>query len=298
MRVRFSGCLKPMVQAALFGAALLYPLFAAAAPRVATSDWSAAETLAAMGHPPVSMGDKRAYRDWVNYPVMPAHTLDAGLRFQPNLEHLHRVQPDFFVQSSWFAFLTPQFEKVAPVHQVEFAGAEGIRYADSVAATRQLGVLIGERSAAERLIRDTDTVLANAARELAAYRKRPLAVVQFVDARHLRIYGNTSLFQAVLDKLHLQNAWTGTSNQWGFANITLTDLAKLPPDTLLIIVQPHPRNVRPALDKSALWQRLPFSRTANRRVLPPSWSYGALPSMQQFARQLAHKIPSDQELPW
>lgn len=46
----FSGCL-----------AALLCLSAAAAPRVTTSDWTVAETLTAMGHPPAGVADRRVY---------------------------------------------------------------------------------------------------------------------------------------------------------------------------------------------------------------------------------------------
>ncbi|UOO80793.1 ABC transporter substrate-binding protein [Uruburuella testudinis] len=271
---------------------------AQAAPRVATSDWTTAETLAAMGHPPVSLGDKRAYRDWVNHPPMPQTVLDSGLRFQPNLEQLYRVKPDFFIQSPWFGHLKTQFEQIAPVHEVRFSTDNGIRYAQTLAATRRLGRIIGDSAAAERLIGAAESQFARQRKTLAPHAERPLAVIQFVDARHARIYGHTSMYHVVLQKLGLKNAWQGDSNEWGFANIALTDLAKLPPDTLLIIVQPHPRNTRSALGKSALWQRLPFAKPQNRRILPPSWSYGALPSMQHFADGLAQQLPSEKESAW
>ena len=130
----------------------LLPAPIQAAPRVATSDWSTAETLTAMGHPPVSVGDKRAYGNWVNYPPLPNTTLDAGLRFQPNLERLYQIKPDMFIQSPWFAHLKPQFEKVAPVREISFAGDKGIAYPQTLAATRELGSIIGDKAAAERLI--------------------------------------------------------------------------------------------------------------------------------------------------
>ena len=293
MQKHFSNGLK-----AALPVLFLLPALAQAAPRVATSDWSTAETLTAMGHPPVSVGDKRAYGNWVNYPPLPNTTLDAGLRFQPNLERLYQIKPDMFIQSPWFAHLKPQFEKVAPVREISFAGDKGIAYPQTLAATRELGSIIGDKAAAERLIQQTEKQFQQQKNTLFPYSKRPLAVVQFVDARHLRIYGNTSLFNVVMQKLGLKNAWQGESNAWGFANIALTDLAKLPPDTLLIIIQPHPRNTRAALDKSALWQRLPFSKPQNRRVLPQAWSYGALPSMQRFADELAAKLPSEEEIAW
>ena len=269
-----------------------------AAPRVATADWSTAETLTAMKLPPRAVGDKRAYGNWVNYPVLPVQTLDSGLRFQPNLERLRQLKPDMFVQSSWFTHLKPQFAAIAPVHEIDFATAEGTQYARTVAATRALGRLVNASPAAEQLIADTERQLAQHRQTLAPYRTRPLAIVQFVDTRHLRIYGRTSMYQAVLDKLNLRNAWQGESNNWGFANITPAKLAELPPDTLLVVVKPHPANVHSGLEKSALWQRLPFAQPANRRVLPPSWSYGALPSMQHFARQLARALPSEKEAAW
>lgn len=77
-------------------------------------------------------------------------------------------------------------------------------------------------------------------------------MVQFADTRHVRIYGNTNLFHVVLGKLGLQNAWTGESNAWGFANIALGDLAKLAENTLLIIVKPNPVGLENALQHSVL----------------------------------------------
>lgn len=265
--------------------------FAFAAPRVVTSDWATAETLVAMGHPPVGLGDKRMYQNWVSSPAMPDKTLDIGLRFQPNLERLYQMNVDMFIQTDWFSHLKPQFAKIAPVHEVAFAGVKGIDYATVLAATRQLGELIGDVAAAEDLIEQANSQLAAQKELLSLFRERPLAVVQFVDARHLRIYSNTSLYQTTIDQLGLENAWQGSANQWGFANISLADLAELPPQTLLIIVKPNPVGLSKSLQKSLLWQRLPFANPDNHRIIEPSWSYGALPSIQRFARQLADKLP-------
>ena len=278
--------------------ALWLPLAAQTAPRIATSDWSVAETLTAMQLPPISVGDKRAYQFWVKQPSLPERTRDAGLRFQPNLERLYQLKPDRFIQSSWFAHLKPQFEQIAPVSELDFADDKGTRFELTVAATRTLGKMVGAEAAAEQLIRSSQQRLNQARTVVAPYRNRPLAVVQFVDSRHLRIYGESSLYHAVMTQLGLQNAWRGESNAWGFANIPLTRLAQLPPDTLLLIVPPHPPLVQHALQKNAVWQRLPFAQSANRRVLDHSWSYGALPSMTHFADQLASRLPDTRERPW
>lgn len=265
-----------------------------AAPKVATSDWTIAETLTAMGVAPVGVGDKRAYQIWVQSPALPSQTHDTGLRFQPNLEQLHQLKPDFFIQSNWFAHLKPQFERVAPVHEINFATPQGIDYQHTIQTTRQLGKLVQSPQQAEQLISQTHNQLQRQKQILQPYRHRPMAIIQFVDTRQARIYGKSSLFHVVLQQLGLQNAWQGESNAWGFHNISLSELAKLPPNTLLIIVKPHPKNIETTLANSPLWQRLPFSRPENRRILPPSWSYGALPAMQQFANQLVQHLPSSQ----
>lgn len=277
--------------------ALSMPL-AQAEPRIATTDWAVAETLTAMQHPPVSVGEKRAYGNWVGEPALPLQTLDAGLRFQPNLERLRQIGPEMFIQSSWFSQLKPQFQRIAPVYELDFGTPQGIDYAHTVAATRQLGKLAQARVEAESLIAETERQLAQYRARLESFYRRPLAIVQFADARHLRIYGRTSIYQAALGKLRLTNAWQGDANEWGFANVTLPDLTKLPADTLLVIVQPYPVNTPVLLKQSALWSRLPFSRAENRRILPPVANYGALPSMRRFARELAMKLLSEQGSAW
>lgn len=111
MSHRFSDDIPRLTARLFFTAALLFSLPAPAEPRVATSDWTVAETLTAMGHPPVSVADRRVYDTWVNHPPLPAAVKEAGLRFQPNLERLYQIKPDFFVQSSWYAAAKSQFEK-------------------------------------------------------------------------------------------------------------------------------------------------------------------------------------------
>ncbi|MGM0913096.1 MAG: hypothetical protein ACQEXC_05115 [Pseudomonadota bacterium] len=39
-------------------------------------------------------------------------------------------------------------------------------------------------------------------------------VVQFMDERHVRVFGEGGLYQAVMDRLGLENAWRGETNAW------------------------------------------------------------------------------------
>ncbi|MGL6163679.1 MAG: iron-siderophore ABC transporter substrate-binding protein, partial [Aeromonas veronii] len=51
-----------------------------ALPRIATVDWTIAETLLALGVTPLAVGDAGPYQAWVGEPRLPAGVVDIGLR--------------------------------------------------------------------------------------------------------------------------------------------------------------------------------------------------------------------------
>lgn len=267
-----------------------------AAPRIATSDWTVSETLTAIGAPPLAAGDKVSYQKWVGYPKLPENVADFGVRMQPNVEYLARLRPDLFIQTAFYMGSADALRQIAPVHQIDMADERGITWDKTVSATRELAKLAQRSTAAEQFIAQTENQFAQQKRALHAHAKQPVAVVQFINARQVRIYGSTSLFHVVLGKLGLQNAWTGASNQWGFTNIALADLARLPENTLLIVVKPHPTDVGHTLRHSALWQRLPMSR--NHRVLPAVWAYGGLSAMARFGDLTTNAILHGKQESW
>lgn len=64
------------------------PIAAAPLPRIATVDWTIAETLLALEVTPLAVGDAGPYQAWVGEPRLPAGVVDIGLRTQPNRELL------------------------------------------------------------------------------------------------------------------------------------------------------------------------------------------------------------------
>ena len=110
-------------------------------------------------------------------------------------------------------------------------------------------------------------------------------MVQFMDARHVRVFGDNSLYHAVLEQIDLANAWDRPTNAWGFSLVGLEALYDYP-EVTLVVVEPLPAGVEESLAKSGLWQHLPSVENATLLRLPPVWSFGALPSAQRFAREL------------
>lgn len=256
-------------------------------PTVVTSDWTIVETMMALNHPPVGVGDKRAYERWVSEPALPVESADIGLRAQPNIELIQALKPDLMINGAWLQQHLPGYASLGRKEVVDFFTDHGSNWGHTTAATRQLGALLQKQAAAEALIKAATVQFQQQGIQLQPWRTRPIAVVQFIDARHLRIYAQNSLYGNTLAALALPNAWKEQGNAWGFATIDLTQLAKLPPQTMLIIVAPYPPSVAKQLQKNQLWQRLPYARPQNVLTLPPVWSFGGIPSMRRFANILA-----------
>ena len=255
--------------------------------KVATLDWTVAETLIALNHPPVAVGDKPAYRIWVGTPALPAETIDLGLRLQPNKESVARLKADRFINSDLFASLSADLAESAPVSIVNFYQS-GDPWRNMENATRSIGRLVHKQAESEHLIDRTLRQFEQTKRRVAPYSSRPFAIVQFIDTRHLRFYSNRSLFGMVLEKLGLRNAWQGSGSVWGSENLSITALADLPENTRLIVVKPHPANIENALKFNSLWQHLPLSE--DPLILPATWTFGALPSALIFAERLEYAL--------
>lgn len=263
---------------------------------LATLDWTVAETLIALGEPPCAMGDVAGYKKWVSQPHLPDHLIDLGIRNQPNQEQIAflsysaRLKPLIFINTSFYQSVAPmlkRFPYIHAVYQVDFY-KEGNAWQNIEAATHKVAELINRSESAVRLLQEFSQKLTALLPQAASFIDRPVALVQFIDTRHLRIYGENSPFGEVLTRLGFKNAWTGESNSWGFSTINITQLAKLPENSRFVVVKPYPSNIADALTHNTLWQHLPMSK--NALVLPPVWTFGGVPSALRFAESLVNAL--------
>lgn len=262
--------------------------------KFATLDWTVAETLLALGETPVAIGDKKSYTKWVAYPELPDSTVDLGIRMQPNLELLIPLSQSAesnqltFINSPFYISATPMLTQFCrKVEIVDFYG-KGYIWHNVMQATKKIAQLIGKDKAFEQLISNYQQKINEIRPHLQSWMHRPIALVQFIDTRHLRIYAQNSLFGAVLFQLGFENAWSGSHNQWGFETIDITQLAKLPTNTRLVVIKPYPANVKHDLKYNTLWQHLGLSK--DPVVLPAIWTFGGIPSAQRFAETLKESL--------
>ena len=260
-------------------------------PRVAAIDWGQAQTLTALGVPPVAAGQTEGYNIWVGAPKLDAATRDLGLRAQPNMELLSQLDLDLITITSMYASSESRLAEIAPVKSIDIYQRSGDVWSNTLAATRELAQAVGRSAAAERLIDDTEGQIAQFAERIDRDTP-PLLVVQFMDARHVRVYGERSLIDATIQRMGLSNAWQDSTLMWGFALVPIQRLTTIDP-AVMVVMGPIPAGVEARLADSVIWQRLPAVRQGAVVHIPGVWSYGGLPSATRFARLITNALSDD-----
>ncbi|MFM4730845.1 ABC transporter substrate-binding protein [Aeromonas salmonicida] len=260
-------------------------------PRIATVDWTIAETLLALGVTPLAVGDVSAYRAWVGEPLLPADVVDIGLRAQPNRELLAELKPDRILISPLAAPLAPTLSRIAPVQSIALYDPQTDLWQRLHEATLTIAALVNKTAEANVLLTDLNRELEQMKQTLPA-ELPPLLVVQFIDERHVRVFGRHSLFEAVMQRLGLRNAWQGETNAWGFSVASLEQFLSIP-EARLVVVDPIPVGVSERLQEPGLWQHLPLVQQAPVLHLPAVWSFGGVLAARRFATLLSEALQKD-----
>ncbi|SDO23866.1 ABC transporter substrate-binding protein [Vreelandella arcis] len=259
----------------------------AASANVVTLDWAIAETLIALDNPPVGLAEISQYRRWGGSERLPSGVLDVGLRAQPNRELIAQQTPDHVLLSPLFMRLSDQLNAIAPVTTLSTYQLGDPLWQRLQRTTHTLAALTGNHEAAVTLIESVETYLEQQKALLEA--QSPLLVVQFIDARHLRVYGENSLFESVLERLGLINVWQQSTNQWGFSTVALEELLAYS-DATIVVVEPLPSGMGDGFASNALWQHLPAVKENRVVRLPAVWSFGGFPSAERFAELLSEAL--------
>ncbi|TLU74993.1 iron-siderophore ABC transporter substrate-binding protein [Mannheimia varigena] len=260
----------------------------------ATLDWTVAETLIALGETPVAVGDVDSYQKWVKEPALPKSVKDLGIRLQPNIEQLlllsqsQENQSLHFINSGFYAQATPMLARFTKQIDIVDFYREGDAWQNILSASEKVAELIEKPEAFNTLKQRYLQKIEQIRPLVAPYLDRPIALVQFIDTRHLRIYAKNSPFGAVLSQLGFENSWHGSHNNWGFEVINVTQLVSLPQNSRFVVVKPYPKNIASALKYNSIWQRLEMAKTP--LILPEVWTFGGIPSAQRFADVLANAL--------
>jgi ABC-type Fe3+-hydroxamate transport system substrate-binding protein len=273
---------------ALLGAAALaaFPIRPASAggPAVAALDWVSGQNLLALGIPPVAMPELERYARLVVEPAAPPTVRELGLRSEPNLELVDRLKPELVLLASELEPIRERVEQIAPALAFDPNGsgqADLLGHAER--ALRALATRLGRLAAFETFVREVELELTDARQRLRGYDGRPLYLATIIDGRRMLVFGRGSLFQAVLDRFGIENAWTGPTTRFGHVTLTVDRLAQRPEARLLCIGDSSLSSIA-ALLASPVVASLPFIRAGRIAQIPDVLFYGGLPPARRFAR--------------
>ncbi|WP_218048853.1 ABC transporter substrate-binding protein [Curvivirga aplysinae] len=256
---------------------------ASPSPRIISLDYGVATTLIALGNFPVGIASADHWDRWVQEPALPDTVADIGHDLVVNKEVIAALQPDL-------VFLTPYTmahqDALRRITDVEIISVyqEGTQPMDrSFIETQRIADIIGAPEKGAAYIAKVKAKL-DAARQLVdKLSLPPITMVNFMDARHVRVFGTNSLYQNVIDFIGLENGWKGETNYWGFRTIGLEDLAiSSQGDMDLIVFEPVVEDIRPTLANSPLWKDLPVVKQNRMTILPAVLMFGMLPSIERF----------------
>ena len=255
------------------------------ASRVVVLDWGLVETILALGMTPVGVAEIQEYGQVVPEPGLPDGVIDVGLRLAPNLELLQELAPDLILINSSQGAQKRILERIAPTMAIGIYTPEGRPYQHAQSETLRLAKTLGREEAGRTTVATVEAAIERARIALQGHAGRPLYLIRFTDARHVAVYGPNSLFQDVLDRMKVSNAWQGKTNYWGVTTAGLEQLVG-EPEARLLVIGPMPPGVEKAVAASPLWQDLPFVRARRVTLLPPFWPFGGLPTAARFAQVL------------
>jgi len=287
---------RSFLQYATAAAVIPAPLFAqTAGARIVSLDYGLASTLLSLGLTPTGISDLADWDRWVVEPAMPTSVVDIGSSFEVDFEILIALKPDIILTTPYLDELLPRLQSVAKVVRLEiFTPESGPVLPAAIAATRKLAVELGCVQEAEAFLAKSDAFFETCRSRLAGRNPPPVALVNFMDARHARIYSNPGLFHNALERIGVRNAWTRGSNYWGFETIGIEDLSTITdPHARLIAFDPVPPDVFPKLAQSPLWNGLPFARPGHLSILPPALMFGMVNEAMRFAGLLTDLLERD-----
>jgi ABC-type Fe3+-hydroxamate transport system substrate-binding protein len=267
------------------------PLLAAdkTALRVASLDWALAETMFALGHKPIAIVDAASWNKFVVKPPLPPGIADLGLSTEINFELLASLKPDLILTSPFVQQLEPALKRIGETLRLSVFEPGSMPFAQQRTLTRTLGERLGRSDAAENFLTDAEQTFDSYRARISVLHPLPVLLVNFMDGRHVRAYGGSGLYQNVLDRIGVANAWTGETNYWGYSTVGIEKLAT-GQNLRLIAFEPIPPDTYPTLERSPLWSQLPFVKAGQVSVLPTVLMFGAMPSALRFARLLVEHL--------
>ncbi len=256
--------------------------------RIFAAEWARAETLVAIGMPPVATGD--AYQMQGGAADGFSDILKIGSIFAPNLEELQRLKPDLILCADWQARLLPDFQRIAPTHVFDLRNPPSHILQNAIGLVRDIGNLVSRPAQSVAYIDQAEADFDAIRRRLERRAAEAVLIGTLEpDGRHLAVYETNNLLVDTMRHVGVGNAWKdAVASPWGIALQGVEILADYPDATFLYLdTGPRSATALRLLQESTLWQSLPIVQSGRVRPIPFAWPFGGVPTALKFAETLA-----------
>lgn len=259
--------------------------------RIVALNWAAAEALLLLGIIPIGVADLDGYPVWVQKPNMPEGVRNVGTRASPSLEAIHLLKPDLIITSAQLAPAYEQLKDIAPTYVISVydKGLDPFQQAKTMVQT--LGDMLNRSAEASQALAELDRSLAANRQRLAdaSLQNKPIALVSFMNNRHVRIMTRNGLLNAAIEGLGLTNAWKEEGNFWGFSLVGLEVLAPME-DARLVVISPTAPGLAGQLAASPFWRNLPMVKDQEIYQVDTVWSFGGIHAVQRLAENMTDQL--------
>ncbi|MDQ2193079.1 MULTISPECIES: iron-siderophore ABC transporter substrate-binding protein [unclassified Vibrio] len=258
--------------------------------RVVVLNWDLLEQVIELGITPVGAPELASYQDWVVKPQVPQGVEDIGTRVEPNLEKIAALKPDLILAAAPQQDLITPLERIAPVLYFSNFQASDDSGAVAIDHFRQLAQLFDKQALVEQKLTTMTERFAQLKAQIGiAFSHQTPAVVamRFANPTSVFLYGENSTTHYVLKQLGLHEALPQPAKEWGIVQHRLTDLQYVEQGYVLYFL---PFAQQAQLEKSMLWQAMPFVRQARVNSVESVWNYGGAMSLQYIAEALTRSL--------
>jgi ABC-type Fe3+-hydroxamate transport system substrate-binding protein len=255
-----------------------------AARRVVALDAPSTEMLVTLGVEPLGVAGLEGYLQAEGDIAALRNSVDIGFFYEPNLELLQFLKPDLFVSSFGVGASPALLTRIAPILSAPIYGGSGSSHVAAADALRWIADRMGRQDEAEAFLAAHEERLSTLEKKVGTRRLRPVYLASpLLDGRHVILYGRNSLFDDVLRRIGMRNAFGGQSSPWGVATLGIDRLTQEREAIFVYIESPVTQTALKALDTSAIWMTLPFVKEGRVVSIPYLEMYGALPTGDRFA---------------
>ncbi|PHM48019.1 Fe(3+)-hydroxamate ABC transporter substrate-binding protein FhuD [Xenorhabdus miraniensis] len=250
--------------------------------RIAVLEWLPAELLMALGVVPLAVAEIHNYNLWVQQPELPSQVVDLGTRAEPNMELLQQLSPSLILYSQGYGPSVEKMSSIAPTMGFSFKDNTRTPLAQALYSLEILAERLGLHHQYSLHLQRYHQQMEQSQQRLRNWQDVPILLFTLLDSDHAMVFGKGGLFQDVLDNLGLRNAWQGKTNSWGSQVIGIEQLATIQEARAIFFSRGDNEILLARMQKTPLWQALPFVRHYPVSIQPTVWFYGATLSAMRF----------------